>query len=425
MTVALYEGLLNPPANASASIPIDCQSGNCTFPRSNEFQYSSLAMCSSVDDFSKHIIGDGVYNNYSMQGVPITTIHGNALSSVDITQLFYLQETRPLFVFEVLMSTDKCKNGGRLTTDVDCMTEAWAFIATLYPCIRTYGNAKVSESVFEERTLSTTALQFTQVNQGPPQFSLAGDYPSFSGTDCTSSQSPQGNKTQATSLHNNGARYANYSSQAIGAPDTQYYNPEYIYDFGAGATSALSAYLSVFFGTLNRPNNLTVMSSRLNDTVGDIWLQNLYRNGTADLNSTRAYMQALAESITGVIRQYGVAENSVPFKGAMLLNRTCIRVQWAWLALPIALLLLTFLFFVGIMIQSQRHRHRSAAEGRRGAWKSSSLPFLWCGLDHDTRSQYGGFDDSATMQERAESMEVRLSRRAEEGAMKRWKLREQ
>lgn len=426
MTVALYQGLLSPPANASSSIPFECQSGNCTFTQSNEAQYTSLAMCSSVDDFSNYIIGDGMYDNYSLKGVPMTTADGQAFSSADVTQFIYNEEVRPLFMLEALMLTNKCKPiDGKTTSRPDCSPAAWAFIATLYPCIHTYGSANVSNTVLEERILSTTALQFMNMSgSNSLRFSLVGDFPSFPGIDCTPSRGPEGNKTQATSPYYNGARYANYSGEAIDASDTQYYDPACIYDFGTGATSALRDYLGRLFGALEKPNILEIVDG-IDSVAGDLWLQNLYKNGTADLNSTRTYMQGLANSITAVIRQYGRAENSLPLQGTVLVNRTCIRVQWAWLTLPMALILLTSVFLVGVVVQLRTMTRKGASKRGRMAWKSSSLPLLWCGLDYETRGRYGGFDSLTAMKERADEVKVVLRRRDEEGDAKGWKLREE
>lgn len=59
MTAALYQGMLNPPSNASAAMSTYCASGNCTFPSSDNVAYSSLAICPSVDDISGSVIGNG------------------------------------------------------------------------------------------------------------------------------------------------------------------------------------------------------------------------------------------------------------------------------------------------------------------------------------------------------------------------------
>lgn len=424
MTLAFYKGLLEPPANASATIPVDCQSGNCTFSQSNELQYKSLAMCSTVDDISDHIFGNGENGNFSIdvQGASaLTLLSGDMLVSAEDADLEfqYYGQVQPVFAFKALMTTNKCKNSGKPSPDLipSCILQPWAFVGILYPCIRTYSGTKVFNSVFEERVVSTVPL-LSMVNGGQTlRFSLAGDYPSFPGLDCTPSLTPQGKKIQATSPYPNGLRYANDSLEAMGAPDTRYYDPGCVYGFGDAPSRAFTDGLADFFGSLMDPNTLGSMGG-LNASVGDLWLLNLYRNGTADLNSASAYMQSLANSITAVIRQSGDATNSVPLRGTVLFERTCVRVQWAWLILPIALLLLTVLFCMGVAIQTiNSRRGKDVGEGR-GAWKSSLLPLLWCELDDDDKKNYGELKSLMGMKERAKRLKVRLVRgngRDEEG----------
>lgn len=413
MAATLYEGLLNPPANASASISVNCQSGNCTFPHTNDTAYSSLAMCADVDDISSHIRGNGTYGNYTIG--PLSTYKNIVFQSSDITRLLGLPEHRPLFAFEALMVNEDCKSAQR-----PCPRYPWAFAAFLYPCIHSYGSVKVSDSIFQERILSTTSLPYVNTTDGL-RYGLAGDYPSFPGTDCSPSQERQGNKTQPTSLLSNGLRYPVDQRKIQSAADMMWYDPACAYGFGQGSTYALSEYLGVFFGTLEKPNNLSLMYSAAY-TIGDVWIQNLYANGTANLESTRAYMQGLANAITAVIRERGDISNSVPAKGTVLANKTCIRVVWAWLALPVALMLLTLAFFIATIVKSYQYTKKGATEGGRRAWKSSSLPLLWCGLDDELRTRHGGFDDLTSMDECANKVKVSLERR-DEGLRRGWILK--
>lgn len=55
MATALYIGLLDPLDNATASIPFQCQNGNCTFPADKGTSYASLAMCGSCTDITNTV----------------------------------------------------------------------------------------------------------------------------------------------------------------------------------------------------------------------------------------------------------------------------------------------------------------------------------------------------------------------------------
>lgn len=436
MTTAFYQGILDPSAYASASIATSCQSGNCTFRHVNGIAYNSLAMCSSVKDISDLVsvnskqLGDNftylengtsVANHYdqrfhySLPGEvgPITVCPDTSaticepesvFASASSNSLQNKSEESALFTFKALM----------LKGD----TTPWALEASLYPCVHAYGSAGVSKSIFEEHIVTTIRLPFMSVGDSF-RFSLAGNYPSMPGTDCTPSNLRQGNKTYATNLFASGLRYVSYSVTADAVHDTLWYDPACTYEFGFGATISLLGRLEGFFGSASCQISLG------SDGTGSPYLQRLYKNGTADLKSTEAFMQGLADSITSVIRQHGDSTNSVPATGDTLANSTCIHVQWAWLALPAALLVFSLAFSIATAVKSRRISETGILEGHRRAWKSSTLPFFWCGLDFETRKRYGSFDDLREMKDCADKVKVRLVRRDEEGGIRGWKLKAQ
>lgn len=55
MQLALYRGLIEPPARNSSSIAISCATGNCTFPEDGGTTFTSLAMCSRTWDITDRI----------------------------------------------------------------------------------------------------------------------------------------------------------------------------------------------------------------------------------------------------------------------------------------------------------------------------------------------------------------------------------
>lgn len=59
LTGALYQGMLNPFTNSTVAVSTYCPSGNCTFTHTDDVAYSSLAMCTSVKDITKSVIGSG------------------------------------------------------------------------------------------------------------------------------------------------------------------------------------------------------------------------------------------------------------------------------------------------------------------------------------------------------------------------------
>ncbi|KAJ9662516.1 hypothetical protein H2198_001405 [Neophaeococcomyces mojaviensis] len=335
-------------------------------------------------------------------------------------------EDSPLFEFESIMLNADC-NGEEFSSTSDCALRPWAFRASLTPCVHTYGRASIKNQILEEEILNTTYLQWVNMSHGYSlYYSLAGDLPSIQGIDCSSSAIPSGKKTQATSLFQSGMRYINNSDPAINDKDILWYDPACTYEFGFIPAQAIVDYLRMFFGT--RHYNVMALSAPYghpNNTEGYIWHQRLYANGTANLTSTRAYMESLANKMSAIIRQRGDDSPITPLQGEVQVVQTCIHVQWWWLALPIALLLLAILFFVTTIVISQRPLTSVAGRAERRPWKSSCLPLLWCGLDDQTRRRYGPLNNLTEMEDCADDLKVTLIRKHDPMDGGRWTLSEQ
>ena len=435
MTVALYRGLLDPPSNASALMSAYCQSGNCTFSDWNKTAYTSLAICSSIEDISKLISGHGNVRNYSLETWNYTLPSGIVLPGIrTLTTAAVIPKSEdqktPLLTLEALMVTDNCSGSEPLSED-GCSIRPWAFRASLSPCLHTYGDVRVSNSIFEEHILSTTMLPFvSEIGY----YSLAGDYPSRPDVDCSPSKSLQGNKTRPTSLLASGLRYVNHSSEALNSSETLWYDSACTYDFGYGPTEGLqNSFTEVFFGTTYQPKSVTIPRGLSSQPIGDAWMLSLYADRQANITSATAYMEGLAISMTAAIREGGDSSNSVPARGTVLSTQTCVRVEWVWLALPAVLLFLTLVFLVTTMVKSRRYTRTRATEDGRKPWKSSSLPLLWCGMRDEIRARYERFDKVEKMKESGDGIKVILMKerwseyeepREDDHKHGRWALRE-
>ena len=433
MTATLYQGLLNPPPNTSALVSTYCQTGNCTFPNARGTAYTSLAMCSSVEDIS-HTISEKdpvrVSSSYETWNLKLPSglqlLEMGALATAGVNP-FSEDSDHPLLTLEALMVNTNCS----VFSSGDCPVKPWAIRATLSPCLHIYANVSYNNSIFKESISSTTMLPYVY---GFSFYALAGDYPSLPSIDCSPSESRQGTKTQATSRLAGGQRYANYLDQP-NDPDTLWYDPSCTYVFGYGASSALrNSLLSTFFGSVDAPNNISVPPGLFDTKLGDAWLLSLYADGQANLSSVVMYMEGLATSITATIREGGDVSNSAPALGTVLKNQTCVGVKWAWLGLPVALVILTLVFLVATVIQSGRYTRVGAAGAGRKPWKSSSLPLLWCGMSDETRAKYERFDEVKKMEESGDHVKAALRRQwwdeyEEPGAdgfgQGRWALREE
>lgn len=72
--VAVYTGLLAPPANTSESIAGHCPTGNCTFPHDSGVTFSTLEICHSYRDISDLIsdadVREGNSTSKALRAVP-------------------------------------------------------------------------------------------------------------------------------------------------------------------------------------------------------------------------------------------------------------------------------------------------------------------------------------------------------------------
>ena len=442
MTAALYQGLLDPPANGSSIMSAYCPSGNCTFPNANETTYTSLAMCSSVEDITQTIRDNtdpddesSFYETYNFTLPSGLILPGTCVLATGVAQPVPQAENDPLLTVEALMVNTNCSGpssrGSSSSGGGDCSATPFAIRATLRPCIHKYTKVSYSNSIFSETIASTTDLPYI------PDFryySLAGDYPALPSTNCTPSRNPSGSNTEATNTLEDGTRYHNGPSPlANDTADTRHYDPGCIYDFGSGPVEALGiAFRGPIFGYTARPANLSTPRGLGSLPIGNAWLSMLYGGGKADMASSERYFEGLATSMTAAMREGGDAVGSEPARGTVMARQTCVGVDWAWLALPVVLIVFTGVLLCVTVVMSRRFRLvGEGGEGdggmgmgrRRKAWKSSSLPLLWCGFGDGIRDRYDGFDGVREMKVAGDGLNVRLERQEgyEGGHNKPWR----
>lgn len=322
-------------------------------------------------------------------------------------------EDRPMFAMEVLMVGLDCHDIRKdtLFDRAECLSRPKAFHVAFSPCIHTYSEVSYSNAIFNERVVSTNLLAAIQLGSTgrTEYYSLAGDFPSYPGVNCTPSDSPKGRKIQPTGLLTNGLRYAKHAYNASEDPNTLYIDRECSFEFGFAAATALSSSLTtVFFGKpINQPNNLTTPRWISSPANGDQWLKTLWAEGMADIASVTSYMNGV---ISRAIRNEGDPSNSGPFAGTIMVSETCVGVNWAWLALPAALLFFSLVFVLLAGIQSGRYTRPGSLQSGRKPWKSSTLPLMWCGVDDETRYRFPPFAEIRDMQTSADEVKVRLRR---------------
>lgn len=363
MAAAMYQALINP--NKPSSTPFTCATGNCTFPQTvTGVSFASLAICSSAQDISSSIKFYNITYIYNQTGPS----PGQRYTSVSHEAVWQIPGAQ---IGEGVMLSTPGFYG--LSFDFDALMfttghKPWAVHFSLFPCIQFY-SADISNNILNESVVSSKPLTFNALDQS---YSLAGNYPSTPSTEsCMRSPQREGNNTIPTFEYNGTDVYYDETRLTSGGKAVNstiyYYPPECVWYFSGASVWAIAQYLPNFFGG----RNLTSPYDRPDATEGDLWLQQLYAEGTVNLSSATAYIESLASSMTMTMRQRGDASNSVPVKGTVWQSQTCIHISWSWLSVAFALLSSAITFSLWVIQQSLMACRDSYP---RKPWKSSILP---------------------------------------------------
>ncbi|KAL1644183.1 hypothetical protein SLS58_004463 [Diplodia intermedia] len=354
MSITIYTGLLNPPANSSSSISISCPTGNCTYPSDNGTTFSTLAVSHSCEDISNLVSRQNLSTESGRNYVNLTTPAGAQLQVPDgfysrVAHIIPLwaQDEDELFAFETLM--------------IQADERPFAFNCSLFPVIHNYG-AKFKDSVYNETLLTSMRTDLNTVSVDSAGF--------------------------ASSLGYNTSNLVWYTADCV-------WSMEY-----SGANAIELFLRSLFLGD-GFGENLTNPWHNVSLISGQPWMKLLYRDGTANMSSVNQYMNGLALSMSAAIRQYGDDSSTDYIRGTVMDSQTCIRVRWAWISLPATLLFLTMVFLVLTVLQTVKQRWQ-------GTWKSSAIALLFHGFDADTRKGFGIMADRSEMSGTSEHVQVQL-----------------
>lgn len=409
LQVAVYMGLLSPPPNSSAAMTANCRTGNCTFPNDGGATFSTLAICHSCVNISHTIIyNNSLYENGAtiQSGARIDGYnyrHGTMLASAVGSNMFF----NSLFSFEALMRRE-----------LDNHTDDFAVACGITACLKTFG-ANVTNGVYQERELSSVDL----VPSDRAGYTLATNMTLRNGT--WQSCMPTKQNTTANTLRINtttmglishvvesveyGALFYGTDLEDINLDATLWYPDDCVWLFGTSPIFGMDYFLHLFFD--NRTLATTLADNVPSSADGDLWLLNLYRNGTASMDTVGAFMDGLVWSVNAAMRQTS-APSDTPRElrtasGHVEVVQSCLTVRWVWLSLPASLLGLQLAFLVAIVVIS------GSAEHWRGDWKDSSLALLYHGLEgsakmHDEKVEREDLRDKDGMFKVARATKVQL-----------------
>ncbi|KAI9889951.1 MAG: hypothetical protein M1814_004674 [Vezdaea aestivalis] len=108
----------------------------------------------------------------------------------------------------------------------------------------------------------------------------------------------------------------------------------------------------------------------------------LYGGGITNFTHISGTLGGIADSMTAAIRltgrvfdqDYGSGGGQGKVTGSVMISNTCIDVRWGWITLPAAVALLTLLLLASTVLLDR-------LKPDQPAWKTSSLPTLFHGLD--------------------------------------------
>ncbi|PQE12952.1 Carboxylic ester hydrolase protein [Rutstroemia sp. NJR-2017a BBW] len=362
--VAAYNGLMGSPTSSSESIKASCSTGNCTFPA-----FQSLAMCRSCSDISSTISSNNESGFWNMSLASGATIGAGTLMMTTENKLV----NATVFTFDGLLTRIAGWNP----------VSSAAYRCSLFPCIKSY-EASVTNGVYSEREVGVD-INLTYVDLPKNGFALAtnltlsntGSFISCNATPYNTSDNTIQIRTDTMTPYDDPfAR--EYGRLNASTSPAMWYPTRCFWRLGAGFTMAMHSFLFAqisdsWVEILHDYNSLSA-----NETGGDPWTTQLFKEGQATQQSFESFMDGLAWSITGAMRQKSLDSSDLTFvHGQAQREAICIKVRWAWISLAAAVLGLAVLFLCTVIVTA----HRSMDYWWQGDWKSSSLALMWHGLD--------------------------------------------
>lgn len=373
MQLAMYVGIIQPPANSAKSVQVACKTGNCTYGGDQNASFTTLTMCHSCKDLTHSIkmhnhsglprwdlSDDGV--EVSLQTSGILNLATFESREFDKYERFPDGPWNRTSVADLLGISKGLKDPNCDPDSIPaCEAAEFAFRCGLQPCAKTY-KAGFFDGEYHETEISRQPLHYV-----PPfgKFELALNQTFYNGNwkECHGTATKTKTNTEQVSSPES-QKFPDQNAVPYSSFPTLWYPPECVFLMGKFAASGFAA----GFGDLL--NNSTLQSDYFPNAVeGDIWLQALWNRGNLTMDSLNDYMDGLSVAVGAEMRKH---EKSVlkAENGQALQLETCIHVRWKFLSFLAILLALELVFFVGIVFANLR-----SAWG--ADWKSSSLALVF------------------------------------------------
>jgi hypothetical protein len=335
-------------------------------------------MCHSCEDISS-----AVHNSSTSQGANFT-ISLDAVTPISVGPMDVFFQTGTTFASDDMNIVVIGMLIGTGEYNVSVTHSPNAISCELFPCVREY-NSSVTYGVLKETVISSTRIGADQVGIVNDTFD---DWYSYELATTSTLKNGVWETCNATrqggpGLVQIGAANVDAAPPFSTAPSNQtatWFPEECVWSFRCITLRTLSATLWGDFEDVNNSGPVFVQSTIATPGGSSIPATTLWRNGTGDLNSTNVFMGNLADFLTAEIRRNGAGGIAEYTRGSVLINSTCLGVEWRWLSFHAVVMLLTLVFFLILIFQ------RGDDETTR-LWKSSSLAVLFCSIDEGTRDK--------------------------------------
>jgi hypothetical protein len=386
---ALELALFAPSQQPTSIIPIDCSSGNCTFP-----QVSTVGVCHSCEDVSdsvRNASGNSNIANFTLEVGETDIWVGGAtyFRTGAITNAGSNPDLGPYVNVSFLIGPDD--SGVWRTDRKDTPTAA---TCTLFPCVREF-DSSITNGVLSENSTTSTRIWTSQLNHwqgfgitvppGPWSYQLA----STTGLHNNRSHACQRKKEYAPDLVlvfeaniDASPPFPMATGVSSGGGTVEFWDPgnydqvwfprECVWSLEVQAFSTVSEWVVSELGSLSVAQDLGMTA-----VAGPLPATRLWQNGRGNLSSTNAFVGNVADFLTAAIRQNGDTGKVQYENGTITINATCIQIVWPWVSFHAIATGLTLLFLLIIVSKTEIF----AAER---LWKSSILAVLFCDMDADS-----------------------------------------
>lgn len=415
---AMYTGLLGD----SRSLNMECSTGNCTFPGNAAVgSFQTIALDASCVDISNEVVE--VQSNTSTRGPWYLPSLGNATSAVGRSLLVHTyattrsspflkywdkQNDTALFSFAALLyqPNKRCENAIHTESASTCAL-ALAVECRLNPTIQTM-YTRIQLSKVQEEVIDIQPVGFVPDPSIAPERSHLDSWMSIPKEVIRNGKREKCTPSLTYTPDTPVAISNNSLWSASGDPnpsDLRWWADWCIFWIPSSSSWALSTFLGGIYG--NQTMSGAYGPSIVLSSYGDVWIKNLYENGTATVDTVQTRFRQLADTMNTYFRNNNSTgdRRTIYTLGTAIKTDTCIKVQWAWISFSSSLVVLTIIFLC-LTIWKTRRTNRSGPT--RGVWKSSALAVLFSGLQEEVRKEHGELEKQSSMTHCAEKLEVSL-----------------